>query len=302
MTALAVLPNWQFDSRFVQTVDPRPYYADRPILQEIRKNAGPPPFRVLNLPNTIEDNYLALHGIEEVSASAMHGNHLLTYDNFVGRHDQQPALLANPRTMDLLNVTLIVSPQQLNQAGFTTVGQSQGLYLIRNQNALPRAAVFYQYEVETDSARTLERLRSAEFPYRTRLLLDQPLNTLAPAAADDEPIPITPAKVTKWDVDEFTVECHADRDGILWLSENYYPAWQATDETGESLPVYRADYTFRAVVSAGDHTITFKFHSDAFMTSVWLTLICGVILLAGTGFTIFSHKSPPKQEPPAHSS
>ncbi len=282
LATLAVLPNWQFDSRFVKTIDPRPYYDARPILGAIKQYAGPAPFRVLNLPNTLEDNYLALHGIEEVSPSQMHGNHLLTYDNFVGRHDPKPSLLTDPVTMDLLNVTLLVSPQPVSQAGFEVAGQSQGLYLIRNTDALPRAAVFYQYEVMTDSNATLAQLRRPDFPYHNRLILDQPMTDLPPADQNAASIPFTPARIVDWSVDKFVVECTAERDGILWLSENYYPAWHATDEAGQNVPIYRADYTFRAVpVKKGTHKITFAFHSETFANSVWLSLVCAVILAGG---------------------
>jgi uncharacterized membrane protein YfhO len=142
--------------------------------------------------------------------------------------------------------------------------------------------VFYQYEIEADSAATLERLRSGEFPYRTRLLLDQPLQLISPANPGAEPIPITPARVVEWDVDRFVVECTAERNGLLWLSENYYPSWRATEDSGEELPIYRADYAFRAVpVRAGTHRITFEFHSKSFEKSVWLSLVCFFILIAG---------------------
>jgi hypothetical protein len=244
---------------------------------------------VLLIPNTLPDNYLALHGIEELSASAMHGNHLLTHDNFVGRHDPQPALLFNAPTVNLLNAALAISPDSVGGRGFEVVERSEGLYILENNDALPRAAVFYQYEVETDSAATLERLRSGDFPYRTRLLLDQPLVTPEPAAPDAEPIPITPVRVVEWSVDRFVVEGRAERDGILWVSENYYPSWRATDDTGEGLPIYRADYAFRAVpVKAGDHRITFEFHSATFTKSAWLSLVCFLILIAGVVGTAFS--------------
>jgi hypothetical protein len=294
LTILAVVPLWQFDARFVTTIDPRRFYGDRPILNMIRQNAPPAPerYRVLNLPRTLEDNYLALHGIEELSPSAMHGNHLLTHDNFVGRHEQSPALLANAATRNLLNAMFIVSPQPIEQSGWPFVGQSQGLYLYRNEAALPRAAVFYQYEVNADSNATLARIRSADFPYRSRLILDQAMPNLPPADSMAPPIPFTPARIVAWDVDKFEVECTAERDGILWLSENCYPAWSATDESGRSLPIYRADYTFRAVpVSAGTHRIRFDFHSTTFANSMWLSLVCFLIMLGGSGWAVWTRRS-----------
>lgn len=286
LAVLAVLPLWQFDARFVETIPPgqvNQMYGERPILNLIRSNAPQEPFRVLVMPRTLEDNYLALHGIEELSASAMHGNHLLTHDNFVGRHDPSPALITNAATRNLMNTVFVVAPQPYNDSGLTLVGQASPYYLYRNDRAMPRAAVFYQYEVEPDSNATLARIREANFPYRSRLLLDQPLATLPPTDPNSTPTPFTPARVVEWDVDRFVVEYTADQPGILWLSENYYPSWTATSESGENLPVYRANYTFRAIeAKQGTHRVTFEFHNKAFSMSVWLSLICGVILIAGT--------------------
>ena len=297
LALLAVLPLWQFDARFVETITPQQvdqFYGERPIVAMIRSNAPGQPYRVLNLPRTLEDNYLALHGIEELSASAMHGNHLLTHDNFVGRHDATPALLTNRATRNLMNAVFLVAPQQFNDAGITLVGQSQGLYLYRNDEALPRAAVFYQYEVEPDSNATLAKLREPSFPYRSRLLLDQPLSSLPPTDSSAAPINFTPARVVEWDVDRFVVEYTADRDGILWLSENYYPYWQAIDEAGQSVPIYRANYTFRAVeAKAGAHRVTFEFRNKVFAMSLWLSLICGAILLGGAVFALRPRGSAP---------
>jgi len=297
LAILAVLPLWRFDSRFVNTVDPRQFYPNLPILQSIENNAPDQPYRVLNLPQTLPDNYLAMNGIEELSNTAMHGNHLLLYDNFAGRHDQRPALLGSPATMNLLNAALVVSSQPFSDSAFQVVDQQGGLYLIKNKAAMPRAAVFYQYEIEADSAAQLARVRQPGFPYRSRLILDQPLGLFPPVDSGAAPIPFTPARVVEWDVDRFVVECTTERDGILWLSENYYPAWRATDDTGESLQIYRADYLFRAVpIRAGKHRITFRFHSDIFTTSAWLSLGCVLILLIGMVWTHFA-QSPAIPEP-----
>lgn len=286
LTVLALLPLWQFDARFVETIPPgqvNQMYGERQILSLIRANAPGGPFRVLVMPRTLEDNYLALHGIEELSPSAMHGNHLLTHDNFVGRHEQSPALMTNAATRNLMNTTFIVTPQPYSDSGLILVGQAAPLYLYRNDRALPRAAVFYQYEVEPDSNATLARIRSSSFPYRSRVILEQPLPFLPAAEPSATPINFTPARVIEWDVDRFVVEYTADQPGILWLSENYYPHWHATDESGQSVPVYRANYTFRAIeAKQGTHRVTFEFHNKAFSMSVWLSLICGVILIAGT--------------------
>jgi uncharacterized membrane protein YfhO len=193
--------------------------------------------------------------------------------------------------MNLLNASLLISREPFADSAFEVVDQRGGFYVMKNNDAMSRAAVFYQYEVETDSITTLERLRMPEFPYRSRLILDQPLSFIAPVDSGTAPVPFAPARVVEWDVDRFVVECTTERDGILWLSENYYPAWRATDDTGENLPIYRADYLFRAVpIRAGKHRITFQFHSEIFTTSAWLSLICLLILVGGMAWTRVSNR------------
>lgn len=298
LSALALLPLWQFDARFVETINApqvNQMYGEKQIVGLIRANAPGQPYRVLNLQRTLEDNYLALHRIEELSASAMHGNHLLTHDNFVGRHDPAPALFTSRATRNLMNTVFVVSNQPMNEPRHALIGQAQGLYLYRNDDALPRAAVFYQYQVEPDSNATLARLRDPSFPYESRLLLDQPMGSLPPTDTLETPIKYSPARVIEWDVDRFVVEYTADRDGILWLSENYYPHWHATDESGQSLPIYRANYTFRAIsAKAGTHRVTFEFRNKVFSMSMWLTFICGAILIVGT---VFAVRQSPKASP-----
>jgi hypothetical protein len=293
---LAVVPNWIFNARFVETINPAPLYGETPILDLIRRNAPPEPFRVLNLRgvgvrSALEDNYLALHGIEELSPTAMHGNHLLTSDVFMGRHDPQPALLNNEASRNLLNSVMIVAPQPMGVAGVELLGQAGAYYLYRNTLAMPRAAVFYQYEIISDTTAALARVRSEDFPYRSHLVLEQELPNLPPAAKSDSAIEYTPAHVVEWDVDRFVVECTTSRAGILWLSENYYPAWRATDASGKTLPIYRADYAFRAVaLPAGTHRITFEFHSEAYANARWLSLACLLILLGGGVLSLRSRR------------
>ena len=46
---------------------------------------------------------------------------------------------------------------------------------------------------------------------------------------------------------------------LLFLSDAYYPDWQATID-GREAKILRADYAFRAVVvPAGNHEVTFDY-------------------------------------------
>ncbi len=73
---------------------------------------------------------------------------------------------------------------------------------------------------------------------------------------------------------------YAPQDGgFVVFSETWYPGWKA-EVDGRAVPLYRADYLFRAVpVPAGTHTITLTYRP----VEVWLgTLVSALALLALT--------------------
>lgn len=67
--------------------------------------------------------------------------------------------------------------------------------------------------------------------------------------------------------------------GILFLSDNFYPGWTATIDD-QPTPIYRANYTFRAVVvPAGKHEVKFIYQP----LSVKLGLIISAVSLLMVG-------------------
>lgn len=74
---------WSFNSRYIITIDPKPHYAKTAIVDFLRAKQAEEPFRVFVLPQTLRDYYLAYHGIEELSVSQLHGNHLATFEKFI---------------------------------------------------------------------------------------------------------------------------------------------------------------------------------------------------------------------------
>jgi hypothetical protein len=299
---LALVDLWRFDARFINLVNPDDYYRRTRLidqLDQVKNTEGP--FRTFLLPQTLNDNHLALYGLEEVSLTAMHGNHLLSYDNFVGRHET-PQNLFYPQILDLLNVTRAVSPlpaaQLVEEAAraksreFLAVGELlgrwtapaaavDGLYLYANPQAVPRVAGFFGYQVIGDHEQVLDRIKQADFPYRRVLLLEEEVPGFAPSA-DPATLPeFVAGRIVDNQINEFTVEIDMPAEGLVFLSENYYPAWRAEDN-GRPLPVYRADYTFRAVyVPAGKQTIHFRFDNHHFNRGRYLSGVCLLLLVVG---------------------
>lgn len=77
-------------------------------------------------------------------------------------------------------------------------------------------------------------------------------------------------------------------NGILCLSEVFYPAWQAYID-GKPVKILKSNYAFRAIpVPSGKHTIEMKYESSSFASGMWISL--GTIIFSVVGLVILSRK------------
>jgi hypothetical protein len=64
----------------------------------------------------------------------------------------------------------------------------------------------------------------------------------------------------------------SSQNGVLYLSETYYPGWEATID-GNLVTIIRGNYAFRAIpIPKGDHTVALWFTSDAFNYGVIISI------------------------------
>jgi len=81
-----------------------------------------------------------------------------------------------------------------------------------------------------------------------------------------------------------TVQAKMTCDGMVVLSDTYYPGWDAKID-GQPVEIHEVDFAFRGVVvSRGTHQITFRYRPGSFVVGVVLTLAG---LLAAALITIF---------------
>jgi len=279
LAVIALVDLFRFDSRFIIVIDPNEYYRKSPVVEFLKERQKEEPFRVFKLPKTYPDNYLALYGIEEVSLTAMHGNHLRIYDEFVGRHQQNPNL-THPNFMNLLNVKFLLSPSPLNTPWTKQVFEAEGIYVYQNLNYLPRAFPVYSWEVEKDESRILSNLKKPQFDIREKIFLAEIPPKISSDTTKVSSTRIIPAKVYDYRINSFRVDVEMQQDGFLLLSENYYPAWKAYVD-GKETKVYRADYLFRAVpLDKGEHEVEFIYKSTAYRIGKTSTLLTSLCLLA----------------------
>jgi len=88
------------------------------------------------------------------------------------------------------------------------------------------------------------------------------------------------ASYLNYSSDRSSLEVSSDKDGFLFVSENYYPGWKALVDGSEE-KIYRADYSFRAVpIRAGTHKVEFIYDPESFKIGKWISASTFLVLLA----------------------
>lgn len=167
------------------------------------------------------------------------------------------------RVLDLLGVSLIFHPiADTNQNWafpvwedknrFKLLYQDDKFQLFKNESALNRAQLFYDYEVVNDKQKEIERFYNRDFNFRDTLLLEESLSSNLKKGTGT-------AKIASYTPDKVSINVQTTMPALLFLSDNYYPGWKAR-VNGKETKIYRADYSFRAViVPPGDSTVEFLF-------------------------------------------
>lgn len=160
-------------------------------------------------------------------------------------------------------------------------GQKSGLTL--NPTYLPRAKMFYKYQVINNSPDILNLLSQDSFDYHTILILQkQPDIEITGTDSTNE------VKIVKYEPSLIQVEVKTTKPGLLFLSEIYYPEWKAYVD-GQKTEILCADNSLRAVaLKQGEHKVIFKFDSSNFRKGLIISLI--TILITGCSLLLVTLK------------
>jgi hypothetical protein len=253
-----------------------------------------PPGRVLVAPSGIETNRRAHLSEEKVIAPP---NTLLAYqiptvtgkDQLFPKSYREFSSLIEPQDrlshvvfdesaspyFDLLNVRYVVTHESAPAPpNHDLILKAEGLALYENRNVMPRAFFIKKVFYQISSKNALpERLLRADFDIRTEAVI---------GAQESPPtdLQIGDARITEDRRNRVTIETENAGDGLLVLSDNYYPGWYAMID-GQSTEILRANHTMRAVrVPAGRHVISFRFWPTSFTASAYFSLVAFIVVSA----------------------
>lgn len=172
------------------------------------------------------------------------------------------------RVLDMLGVKYIldrvengVGTETFPSDRFSILYDSDGWRVYENTKALPRAYLVSDYKVYNSPKEFTKTFFSINFnPEKTILLEEKPDALIANSkSAENES-----AAVISYQPNNILIKTKTSNTRMLFLSDTYFPGWQAFID-GVQTKVYKANYTFRAVViPKGAHTIRFTFSPSSF--------------------------------------
>ncbi len=182
-------------------------------------------------------------------------------------------LASNEQAFDLLNVKYktITDPQSGN------------LLLAEHMTRLPRAFFVYNTYSPRSEDELLAYIKSPAFNHRTTAVIEKALSQplAIPASA-----PTWDTRITHYTNNEIRIDATTSHDGILVLSEIFYPGWRAYID-GVETEIYRTDYNLRGMfVRAGQHKVEVRFEPATFRNGMWISVATLVLCLVGIGFPL----------------
>lgn len=245
-------------------------FANIPIIDAMKKNIGNGRY-FGNLGDQV-DSYYGFSSIEgydplyierygEFIQSALNGKYMPAQRSVVklGRRNKYVN-----RVLDLLGVSLIFHPISDTNKGWaypvwddikrnSLIYKDDKFQLFKNNMAMPRAVLFYDYEIIKDKKSIIRRFYSDDFDFRNKLILEKDPHLQSKMSAKGK------ADFILYSPNKIIINTKTQAPAILFLSDNFYPGWEVWVNS-EKTEILRADYTFRSVVvPKGDSKVEFKY-------------------------------------------
>lgn len=189
------------------------------------------------------------------------------------------------RVLNLLGVSLIFHPNAdtkavwaypvWNKNWMKPVFKDATYTIFKNTQVMPRAKMFYDYEIIPEKERNIQRFYMPSFDYKNTLLLEEK-NALPSSKNATNSV-----NIVSYTPNTVTIAVNTPKPGMLFLSDSYYPGWEAFID-GKRTKIYKADYAFRAVVvPKGEHTVIFTYIPLSFYGGVILAFasLVGMVVL-----------------------
>jgi len=194
-----------------------------------------------------------------------------------------------PKVIDFLAIkNILIKKSDLNQPWvfpiqnypdkkFKKIYEEDRFLIYENQEVLPKAYLLGDYEIISEDQKIINKILDEDFDLEKSVVLEKDPNI--DRVEDFE----GSVSLLNYEPNKINIESNSENDGILVISDNFYPGWKAKIN-GEETEILRANYTFRGiVVPKGDNKIEIYYFPDSFKWGVAIAMISitsiGLILL-----------------------
>lgn len=166
------------------------------------------------------------------------------------------------RLLDFTSIMENLNPDvrlDLYNVKYTLGIREGGVRFLGRDDYLPRARIYYDYLVMKEKEKVFKLLNTGDFDYRNTIILNK-----SPSLDKKESFEDGLVRIKEYKENSIVLEIESKQTGILFLSEHYYPGWNAYID-GKKREVIKAFEAFRAVVvPSGNHEVRFVFEPDSF--------------------------------------
>ncbi len=172
----------------------------------------------------------------------------------------------------------------LDAERWETIYQKDGVMVVRNNRALPRAWLVTSAEAldQQEAWAMIRGQGKRSFDPRTKALLE--LEPSKMPALSGRPLSAECyARIVTYEPNRLIIETNADQQAVLVVSELHYPGWVATLD-GVKTPLHQTDYLLRGVVvPQGKHRVEMSYRAPgarngAIISLFTLLLIGGLVV------------------------
>ena len=202
-------------------------------------------------------------------------------DSLTGKISAEKLSEAPRKFFDAFNIKYFLSEQPLPSAPWRQLIYDNDIKIYENKDILPKAYVVFRKQTAASPEEARSAFYSSSFNPRAEAIIEDANAVVLPAATTTA---MVPASVMSYQSNKVVLRSTTDRDGLLVLSEAFYPGWQAYLD-GKKVATYPANVMFRGIfLPAGNHTVTFVYEPWWF----WPSAIISLLTLMGILIYLFS--------------
>lgn len=180
------------------------------------------------------------------------------------------------------------TPLEFQQEKFKIAFEDKSTVVLENKNVLPRAFMVYDW-VKVEGSGALDTFLATDFPISKKIVLEEDPQ-IPPKQVEEKPI----VEYLKYSGQESIMKVTTKHDGLLFISDTYFPGWIAFIDSVET-PIFKANFAFRAIpVKTGTHTVRMVYHPNSFFQGARIGIISALLLLLTSLFVFKYLKFTPK--------